>query len=80
MRSAAGEIDDIEHRLALIEQEPPRPLGGRELQRQRADAVLRARAGLLESEGREPDGRLEGARAQDPDPREDPQLRCAGVE
>lgn len=38
------EIDGIERRVAELEQQPPRPLGGLELQRQRAEAVLRARS------------------------------------
>jgi hypothetical protein len=38
------EIDALEARIARLEQHPPTPLGGRELQRQRVEAVLRARA------------------------------------
>jgi DNA invertase Pin-like site-specific DNA recombinase len=38
------EIDALEARIARLEQHPPTPLGGRELHRQRAEAVLRARA------------------------------------
>ena len=37
------EIDALEARIARLEQHPPTPLGGRELQRQRVEAVLRAR-------------------------------------
>jgi hypothetical protein len=37
------EIDALEARIARLEQCPPTPLGGRELQRQRVEAVLRAR-------------------------------------
>jgi hypothetical protein len=37
------EIDAPEARIARLEQHPPTPLGGRELQRQRVEAVLRAR-------------------------------------
>jgi hypothetical protein len=37
------EYDDLAARIARLEQRPPTPLGGRELQRQRAEAVLRAR-------------------------------------
>jgi hypothetical protein len=37
------EIDKLEARIARLEQRPPTPLGGRELQRQRVEAVLRAR-------------------------------------
>ena len=37
------EIDALEARIARLEQRPPTPLGGRELQRQRVEAVLRAR-------------------------------------
>ena len=35
---------DFEERIAGLEQQPPRPLGGVELQRQRAEAVLAAEA------------------------------------
>lgn len=38
------EIDALEARIARLEQRPPTPLGGRELQRQRVEAVLRVRA------------------------------------
>ena len=38
------QIDDLEARVAPLEQRPPTPLGGRELQRQRVEAVLRVRA------------------------------------
>ena len=37
------EIDALEARIARLEQCPPTPLGGRELQRLRVEAVLRAR-------------------------------------
>jgi DNA-directed RNA polymerase specialized sigma24 family protein len=37
-------LDDLEARVARLEQRPPTPLGGRELQRQRVEAVLRVRA------------------------------------
>jgi len=36
------EIDALEARIAQLEQHPPTPLGGRELQRLRVEAVLRA--------------------------------------
>jgi DNA invertase Pin-like site-specific DNA recombinase len=38
------EIDALEARIARLELRPPTPLGGRELQRQRVEAVLRVRA------------------------------------
>jgi Homeodomain-like domain len=38
------EMDALEARIAQLEQRRPTPLGGRELQRQRVEAVLRARA------------------------------------
>jgi hypothetical protein len=38
------EFDDLEARIAQLEQRPPRLLGGAELRRQRAEAVLAARA------------------------------------
>jgi hypothetical protein len=37
------EIDKLEARIARLEQRPPTLLGGRKLQRQRVEAVLRAR-------------------------------------
>ena len=40
----AFEFDDFDVRLARLEERPARPLGGRELRRERTDAVLRARA------------------------------------
>lgn len=39
----AFEIDGLEERIARVEQRPPAPIGGPELQRLRAEAVLRIR-------------------------------------
>jgi hypothetical protein len=38
------EMDALEARIPQLEQRPPTPPGGRELQRQRVEAVLRVRA------------------------------------
>jgi hypothetical protein len=44
LERVAFAYDEIDERLARLEQRPPTPLGGRELQRQRVEAVLRVRA------------------------------------
>ena len=44
LERAIFEVDALEARVARLEERPARPLGGRELQRQRVDAVLRVRA------------------------------------
>ena len=44
LERVAFAYDEIDERIARLEQRPPTPLGGRELQRQRVEAVLRVRA------------------------------------
>jgi hypothetical protein len=44
LEGVAFAYDEIDERLARLEQRPPTPLGGRELQRQRAEQVLKVRA------------------------------------